>query len=457
MPIIGLFSLSTCHFSSLNYITQMDIKDLEAVIRNAKREGIDVSIAEKQLSMRRIFELQVDENMRKDTASKQSTEMQLEASMYAAKYDTFGDLVKMICVAQASGVEVGDAEKKLLELKAEKDRKNEILSILEASMLEVRPENIDALELAVENAEQEGLNVVQAQLLLLQMRNERRKVADAAAQLVKVVQSVGYDAESLENLELAISQAIDAHVSKENIEKARQLLDSLKEGKQLLDEAMIVLQAAMKERNLPQLVEAVSTASEIGFHHEQLQDDLNHAKTIINEIKKEEQDDSLKKITEESTEDSYEALMSAIERSKGTKCNPVRLANAQAVLADLKQRKIEKDEVMYALRFAINERDVGLIISALQSANAKGMQGQEVRVVCLLALSNCILYYDWRWRQILIKNDILGMNNELNSDIFLSSSFIEYTSSWTLLYPLCGLYSGNKQKKTFWLRWIVPM
>lgn len=372
----------------------MDIEELEKVIKQAKREGIDVSIAEKQLSMRRIFELQVDENMKRDTASKQTTEMQLEASMYAAKYDTFGDLVKMITVAKASGVEVGDAEKKLLELKAEKDRKNETLTILESSMLEVRPDNIDALELAVVNAEQEGLNVVQAQLLLLQMRNERRKVADAAAQLVKVVQGVGYDSDSLENLEIAIAQAIEAHVSKENIEKARQLLDSLKDGKQLLDEALIVLQAAMKKRSLPQLVEAVSTASEIGFHHEQLQKDLNAAKIIINEIKKEEQEDSLKKITEESTVDSFEGLVSAIERAKGSKYNSSRLANAQAVLADLKQRKMEKDEVLYALRFAINERDVGLIISALQSANSKGMQGQEVRIQprhCILR-SYLILY-----------------------------------------------------------------
>ena len=360
---------------------------LEAAIRQARLEGIDVTVAEQCLISRLNDRQSAEETKEKAEEAKANTEMQLEASIFAARYDAFGDLVKMICMAKVIGLQVDHAETKLIALKAERKRKADTQKNLETAMLSVRPDATEELEAVVVVAEQEGLNVVQAQLLLLQMRNERRKVADASAHLVKIVQNVSYDGESLKSLEKAISEAIEGGVSAENVEKARQLLASLFAGKQLLDEALIDLQVAIKQRSLPMLLDAVSTASEIGFQHEQLQISVSTAKAIIIEIKSEEVEQSLQQSTEISTVDSFDNLVIAIERAKGSKVDSSMLLKAQIQLNDLRLKKQEKDEIFSSLRKAINGRDVEMILIALQAAAERDLGGQEVTCFFLFFLS----------------------------------------------------------------------
>ena len=143
--------------------------------------------------------------------------------------------------------------------------------------------------------------------------------------------AVGYDDESIAALERAIAQATAAGVSKENIEKAKQLLNSLYEGRQLLNETLVTLQNAIRTRSLAQLREAVNTASEIGFHNAQLNADLIAARKIISSISKEGHEKSLAECIENATVDNHDDLANAVESSRDSSLSSVVWVRAQAV------------------------------------------------------------------------------------------------------------------------------
>ena len=122
---------------------------LEAAIRQARLEGIDVTVAEQCLISRLNDRQSAEETKEKAEEAKANTEMQLEASMFAARYDAFGDLVKMICMAKVIGLQVDHAETKLIALKAERKRKADTQKNLETAMLSVRPDATEELEAVV--------------------------------------------------------------------------------------------------------------------------------------------------------------------------------------------------------------------------------------------------------------------------------------------------------------------
>jgi hypothetical protein len=229
-----------------------------------------------------------------------------------------------------------------------------------------------------------GEDLVQLELRSLQERNEKRRITDASAQLVKVVLGVGYDDESIAALERAIAQATAAGVSKENIEKAKQLLNSLYEGRQLLNETLITLQNAIRTRSLSQLREAVNTASEIGFQNAQLNADLIAARKIISSISKEGHEKSLAECIENATVDNHDDLANAVESSRDSSMSSVAWVRAQAVLVDLRKKKAARSEVINLLRRGINERDAILLQTALQAASLQGLQSLEV-CMCVCA------------------------------------------------------------------------
>jgi PH domain len=299
------------------------------------------------------------------TVEQAENERLLELAMKNATCDDLGELVKMICHTKVHGVNVDRAEKRLQELKNQKKRRSE------------GPKTY--------RMDGEGEDDVQAQLSSIQERNERRRVADASAQLVRVVQSVGYDNESIHELERAIALAVSAGVSRENVEKAKQLLARLHEGNRLLEEALRQLQTAMRKRSLPMLVDAVSTASEIGFHHEQLQVDLASARRLIIEIKGEALDSSLQQAAIDATVDNHDNLATLVERAKVKDANvdPMKLHKAQEVLTDLRRKKAEKEDINLLIRRAINERNLHLLQTALQSATHSKFTGPDVRpIIC---------------------------------------------------------------------------
>jgi PH domain len=287
-----------------------------------------------------------------------NNQVKLEEAMRTATEDDFGDLVKMICHTRVQGINVDKAEQRLMDIKNAKKRRS----------VDPKTYRMDG----------EGEDEVQAQLLSIQERNERRKVADASAQLVRVVQTVGYDSESVSSLERAIAQATSAGVSRDNIEKAKKLLRSLYEGKELLDEALRTLHIAMAKRSLPMLIDAVNTASEIGFHHDQLQIDVGSARKIITELKTEALEKSLKTSIAEATVDDYDDLAIAVERARGTNVSSASLLKAQTVLTDLRRKKEEKEDITQLIRRAINSRDLHLLQTSLQSAILRGIHGKEV-------------------------------------------------------------------------------
>ena len=294
------------------------------------------------------------------TVEQAENERLLELAMKNATCDDLGELVKMICHTKVHGVNVDRAEKRLYDLKNQKKRRSE------------GPKTY--------RMDGEGEDDVQAQLSSIEERNERRRVADASAQLVRVVQSVGYDSGSINELERAIAQAINAGVSRENVEKAKQLLARLHEGNRLLEEALRQLHTAMRKRSLPMLVDAVSTASEIGFHHEQLQVDLASARRLIIEIKGEALDSSLQQAAIDATVDSHDNLATLVERAKVQDANvdPMKLHKAQEVLTDLRRKKAEKEDINLLIRRAINERNLHLLQTALQSATHSKLTGPDV-------------------------------------------------------------------------------
>lgn len=86
-------------------------------------------------------------------------------------------------------------------------------------------------------------------------------------------------------------------------------------------------------------------------------------------------------------------MINAIERAIGSRVSPSRIAKAQTVLGDLRMKKQEKDEIMTALRSALNERDVSMILAALQTASHRGVGGLEV---ILHDMKIFIEEYEWK-------------------------------------------------------------
>lgn len=316
-------------------------------------------------SLRRIVQAVVAKKQLTPFENRELIENQskMQEALKAATPDNFGVLVKMICHNKVHGIDVTEGEERLLYLKGQKYKRS-----LDPNF----------------KMDDHGEDLVQLELRSLQERNEKRRITDASAQLVKVVLGVGYDDESIAALERAIAQATAAGVSKENIEKAKQLLNSLYEGRQLLNETLITLQNAIRTRSLSQLREAVNTASEIGFQNAQLNADLIAARKIISSISKEGHEKSLAECIENATVDNHDDLANAVESSRDSSMSSVAWVRAQAVLVDLRKKKAARSEVINLLRRGINERDAILLQTALQAASLQGLQSLEV-CMCVCA------------------------------------------------------------------------
>lgn len=294
-----------------------------------------------------------------DNRERIENESKMQEALKVATPDNFGVLVKMICHNKCHGLDVTEAEDRLLYLKGLKYKRS-----LDPNF----------------KMDDFGEDLVQLELRSLQERNEKRKITDASAQLVKVVLAVGYDDESISALERAIAQATAAGVSAENIEKAKQLLNSLYEGRNLLSETLKTLQNAIRTRSLAQLRDAVATASELGFQNAQLAAEVSAAKKIITSISTDSHDKTLADCIANATIDNHDELANAVESSRDSSVNSVAWVRAQAVLVDLRKKKAARSEVMHLLRKGINERNAIQLQTALQAASLQGLQSLEVCV-----------------------------------------------------------------------------
>ena len=303
-----------------------------------------------------------------ENKEKIENESKMQEALKIATPDNFGVLVKMICHNKSCGLDVTEAEDRLLYLKGLKYKRS-----LDPNF----------------KMDDFGEDLVQLELRSLQERNEKRKITDASAQLVKVVLAVGYDDESISALERAIAQATAAGVSAENIEKAKQLLNSLYEGRNLLSETLITLQNAIRTRSLAQLRDAVNTASELGFQNAQLAAEVSAAKKIITSISTDSHDKTLADCIANATIDNHDELANAVESSRDSSLSSVAWVRAQAVLVDLRKKKAARSEVVQMLRKGINERNSILLQTALQAASLQGLQSLEV-CVCMIV---CVYVY----------------------------------------------------------------
>jgi hypothetical protein len=148
-------------------------------------------------------------------------------------------------IAYARGAGVGHekllfAKQRLEELREEVEMKEEAFCELEECMRVVQYQNTGALESAVEKAREKGINVVDAELLLLDMRLESRRVNEASAKLHMVMEAATCDNMLL--LEGAIISARDARLDASQLEAALKLQRKLNDQKEQLDQVQAELQ-----------------------------------------------------------------------------------------------------------------------------------------------------------------------------------------------------------------------